>query len=279
MKPDLKKSKRKLGKASQSSKSGTTEAGSLQDRLKTLEKSYHELEHRYEALSRTYEQNCFEKDYTEETLSLAQVIINSSPAILFRRTAGDEPRLVYVSDNICQMGYTAEEFLNEKVSFREIVHPEDVERVREEILNYKDKDVEEYTQVYRLLTKTGDIRWVEDQTSVVRDTDGVKTHNQGILVDITDKKVAEEHLRKSEEKFRRIVETTIEGFILMDENLVIMDVNDAFCRMLGYLREEILGKTPLDLAADEFKQFMMTNQEALLSRERRILEGSLIARD
>jgi sigma-B regulation protein RsbU (phosphoserine phosphatase) len=279
MTPDLKKSKGEHVNTSQSLKSGNAETDSLQERLKTVERSYHELQNRYEALSRTYEQNCFEKDHTEETLSLAQVIINSSPAILFRRIAGDDPRLVYVSDNIRQMGYTAQEFLSKKVSFRDIVHPEDVERVGKEIQNYKDRDVEEYTQVYRLLTKTGDIRWVEDQTSVVRDSDGVKTHNQGILVDITDKKVAEEHLRKSEEKFRRIVETTIEGFILMDENLVIMDVNDAFCRMLGYLREEILGKTPLDLAAGEFKEFMITNKEALLSRERRILESSLIARD
>ncbi len=279
MKPDRKKIKRERVKSPRSLRSGTAKTGSLQERLKTVEKSYRELQTRYEALSQTYEQECFEKNHTEETLSLAQVIINSSPAILFRRIAGDEPRLVYVSDNVRQMGYTAEEFLNEEVTFRDIVHPEDVERVGDEIMKYKDTDVEEYTQVYRLLTKTGDIRWVEDQTSVVRDTDGVKTHNQGILVDITDKKVAEEHLRKSEEKFRRIVETTVEGFILMDEYLVIMDVNDAFCRMLGYLREEILGKTPLDLATGEFKEFMMTNKETLLSRKRRILEGSLIARD
>jgi len=278
MKPDPQKSKKELVEASRSLRNRTAETGSLKERLKTVEKSYHELQNRYEELSRTYEQNCFENGHTEETLSMAQVIINSSPAILFRRTAGDEHRLVYVSDNIRQMGYTAEEFLNEKVNFQDIVHPEDLERVGNEIWSYKDKDVEEYTQIYRLLTKTGDVRWVEDQTSVVRDTDGVKTHNQGILVDITDKKVAEEHLRKSEEKFRRIVETTVEGFILMDGNLVIMDVNDAFCRMLGYSREEMLGKTPLDLATVEFKQFMLANKEALLSRERRVLEGSLVAR-
>ena len=56
----------------------------------------------------------------------------------------------------------------------------------------------------------------------------------------------------------------------MDENLVIIDVNDAYCRMLGYSREEMLGKTPLDIATDEFKQFMLTNREAILSKERRV---------
>jgi sigma-B regulation protein RsbU (phosphoserine phosphatase) len=93
----------------------------------------------------------------------------------------------------------------------------------------------------------------------------VKTHNQGILVDITERKLAEDKLRKSEEKFRRIVETAGEGFILMNEDLVILDVNDAYCRMLGYAREEILGKTPLDLATEEFKQFMLTNKDIILA--------------
>lgn len=46
-------------------------------------------------------------------------------------------------------------------------------------------------------------------------------------------------LRKREEKFRRIVQTTDEGFILMDENLRIVEANAVYCRMLGYSREEI----------------------------------------
>lgn len=276
---DLQKSKRELIKELQSLRIRTAETESLREHLEDVETSYHELQNRYEELSRTHEKECYEKDRTQETLSIAQVIINNSPAILFRRIAGTEPRLVYVSDNIRQIGYTAEEFLNGSVTFRDIVHPDDSDRVANEIIGYMDKDVEEYTQVYRCLTKTGDIRWVEDQTSVVRDADGNKIYNQGILVDITETMLAEEQLRKSEEKFRRIVETAVEGFILMSEDLVIKDVNDAYCRMLGYSREELIGKTPLDLATEEFKQFLITNRETILSKERRVIEGSCIAKD
>jgi sigma-B regulation protein RsbU (phosphoserine phosphatase) len=279
MKPDLNKSKIELAQELRALRIRSAEADSLKERLKEVNKSYREMRNRFEELSQRHEYECNEKVHTQETLSMAQVIINNSPAILFRRIAGSEPRLVYVSDNISQMGYTAEEFLNEDVTFRDIVHPEDLERVRDEIQDYKDKDVEEYTQVYRCITKSGDIRWVEDQTSVVRDADGTQTHNQGILVDITDKKLAQEKLRKSEEKFRRIVETAVEGFILMNENLVIKDVNDAYCRMLGYSREELLGKTPLDLATEEFRQFLLTNREMILLKERRVFEGSCVAKD
>jgi len=227
--------------------------------IDSLKMEYTVLRQHFEELNKQYGEECFERDQTEVDLSMAQVIIDESPAILFRRKANEERELVYVSNNISQLGYTAEEFLSGEMHFREIVHPDEMETLGAEIQELAEKDVEEYTQIYRVLTRDGEVRWVEDQTSVVRDADGNKTHNQGILTDITARKLAEEELRKSEEKFRRIVETAGEGFILMDENLVINDVNEAYCRMLGYHREEILGKTPLDFASDEFKQFMIIN--------------------
>ncbi|MGD1968343.1 MAG: PAS domain S-box protein [Desulfobacterales bacterium] len=227
----------------------------------------------------SYEKECKLHDRAEEELRLAQVIIDNSPVVLFRRMAGDNPRLVYVSDNIRQMGYMPQEFLEEKILFREIVHPDDMDRVAEEIQHYAEEDVEDYTQLYRIMTKDGQVRWVEDQTSVVRDAEGNKIFNQGLLVDITSRKLAEEEVRKSEEKFRRIVETAGEGFILMDEDLTIIDVNEAYCRMLGYSREEILGKTPVDLASDDFKTFMLANREEILAKEYREFEGTVVAKD
>jgi sigma-B regulation protein RsbU (phosphoserine phosphatase) len=225
------------------------------------------------------EQECLERCRTEEELRLAQVIIDNSPVVLFRRMAGEKPKLVYVSDNVRQMGYTAREFLDDKIHFKDIVHPDDFERIGEEIEQYAEEDVEEYTQFYRIITKNGQIRWVEDQTSVVRDDKGNKIFNQGLLVDITSRKLAEDALRKSEEKFRRIVETAGEGFILMDEDLKIMDANDAYCKLLGYSRNEVIGKTPLDLATEEFRQYMANDSEEILAKEYRELEGTVVAKD
>ena len=254
----------------------------ISDKNKTKDELIGELKalkKQFEERATSFERECRERGRTEEKLRLAQVIIDKSPVILFRRVAGDKPRLVYVSDNICQMGYTAQEFLEEKIYFKDIVHPDDSERLGEEIKQYAEEDAEEYTQFYRIMTKDGQVRWVEDQTSVVRDDQGNKIFNQGLLVDITSRKLAEEEVRKSEEKFRRIVETAGEGFILMDEDLKITDVNDAYCHMLGYSRAEILGKTPLDLASDEFRQFMMANREEILAKEYREFEGTVVAKD
>jgi sigma-B regulation protein RsbU (phosphoserine phosphatase) len=252
------------------------------DKDKTKEDLIRELQaikKKFEESTRSFEQECVVRCRTEEALDLAQVIIDNSPVVLFRRVAGDQPRLVYVSDNIRYIGYTAKEFLDGKIHFKDVVHPDDSERIGREIKQYAEDDVEEYTQVYRIITKDGHTRWVEDQTSVVRDDQGNKIYNQGLLVDITRRKLAEEEVQRSEEKFRRIVETAGEGFILMDEDLKITEVNDAYCHMLGYPRAEILGKTPFDLATEEFRQFMLNNREEILAKEYREFEGTVRAKD
>jgi PAS domain S-box-containing protein len=84
-------------------------------------------------------------------------------------------------------------------------------------------------------------------------------------------------LRKSEEKYRRIVTTAGEGFILMDEDMFITDVNEAFCRMIGYTKGELIGKTPFDLGADAFRHFLSGNPEMPPFKEYRKFEGLLKA--
>ncbi len=86
----------------------------------------------------------------------------------------------------------------------------------------------------------------------------------------------DEAIRKSEEKYRRIVETAGEGFVLMDENLRILDVNDAHCRLVGYPREEILGRTPHDFTAEEYRQILLANREELLAQDYRKFDSVLI---
>jgi sigma-B regulation protein RsbU (phosphoserine phosphatase) len=251
----------------------------LQARLETLERDNQALRGQLEERCQALETECRERCRTNDALHLAQVIIDHSPAILFRRIAGDTPRLVYVSPNIAMTGYTDEDFYQGRVQFKDVVHPDDHARVGREILDYASRQVEEYTQVYRILTRDGRVRWVEDRTSVVVDPRDGQRYNQGIVMDITRRKRAEDALRKSEEKHRRIVETASEGFVLMDENLRIVEVNDAYCRLVGYGRDELLGRTPLDFTTEDYRQFLLAHREELLDQDDRQFEGTMVAKD
>jgi len=255
------------------------QAKKFKQNLKDLQAEFSALQMRCDEQTRALRQECTLRDQTEEALRLAELIIAQSPVVLFRRLAGEQPTLVYASSNVSQFGYSDHDLIEGKIRFSQIVHPEDRNRLVKEVKQFAEADLKEYTQSYRILTRSGEVRWVEDHTSVVRDEQGRKVYNQGIMVDVTPRRLAEEELRKSEEKFRRIVETAGEGFVLMDSHLRIDEVNDSYCRMLGYRREEILGKTTFDLATDEFRQFIAGSRERLLAMDYRKFEGALVAKD
>jgi PAS domain S-box-containing protein len=90
---------------------------------------------------------------------------------------------------------------------------------------------------------------------------------------------AERGIREREEKYRRIVETTGEGFLLLGHDLTIVDVNKACGRMLGYGREAIIGKTFIDFAAVDARSFLLANQQDLFSGEYNEFESVLLSRE
>jgi sigma-B regulation protein RsbU (phosphoserine phosphatase) len=135
-----------------------------------------------------------------------------------------------------------------------------------------------YNQWYRIITKDGRVRWLEDRTSVIRDEDGTALFNQGVLVDITETKEAELALEKSEEKYRRIVSTTSEGFILLNEEMVIIDVNQAFCKLLGYPRKEMILKTLIEISSPQFASYLNSNKSMIMENETQKLDGELLSK-
>lgn len=220
-----------------------------------------------------------ERKAAEERLGLARAIVENSPVMLFRRRAGDDPALEYVSDNVRALGYEPDELLSGKVTFEDIVHPDDAERVGEEIRRHTDDGSDVYTQEYRVLTRSGQERWITDRTVVVRDEDGRALYHQGILSDITRRRQAEEELRRNEEKLQRILNTAAEGFLLMDLDMRIIDANSALLSMLGHSLDQVRGKTPLQFASPHFKRFLLANWEELTAMEHRRFEGSCLHRD
>ena len=74
--------------------------------------------------------------------------------------------------------------------------------------------------------------------------------------DITDRKLAEETLQKSEKRYRRLVETMNEGLGVADQDFKFTYVTDKFCEMLGYAREEIIGRPLIEFVHDDFKESM-----------------------
>ncbi|MBP6672265.1 MAG: PAS domain S-box protein, partial [Bacteroidetes bacterium] len=72
-----------------------------------------------------------------------------------------------------------------------------------------------------------------------------------VFKDITARENALQHLRESEERHRGIIESSIDGFWTVDLNGMILQVNDSYCSMSGYSREELLSMSIADLEMNE----------------------------
>ncbi|MDN5310988.1 MAG: hypothetical protein PWP14_2382 [Methanolobus sp.] len=122
-----------------------------------------------------------------EVLKIMESVIKSSPAVIFFWKPEDDWPVEFVSENISQFGYNAEDFISGKLQYGDIVHPSDISRLSMETEQWT-RDVENLSYEYRILTSSGEVRWVDERSVVKRDPDGNVQYVQGIVVDITERK-------------------------------------------------------------------------------------------
>jgi len=172
-------------------------------------------------------------------------IVDSSPAIVCLWRVADDWPVEFISNGISQFGYTPEELRSGKVSFRDFILPEDMVRLEAEVAQHVDQGVDEYTQEYRISTKSGEMRWVEDRNIVIRDSEGQVTHVQGMILDITDRKRMEIALRDSEASLNTAQEVAHMGSWRWDLRTEMFSMSDETLRIHGLSP----GASPLDVQA------------------------------
>ena len=130
------------------------------------------------------------------------------PAILYIDAPDEESTNLYTSPQIEQiLGYSPEEWMNRPGMWLELLHPEDFDRVTK--LNDQSNangGSDLFLAEYRLLARDGRTAWFRDEAVLVRDSRGDPLFWRGVMLDITELKLAEERLHRSLEILRRTME-------------------------------------------------------------------------
>ncbi len=200
----------------------------------------------------------------QERLHQVNDFIDSSQTVIFFWKAQKNWPVEYVSNNIGIFGYTKEALQSGKINYADIIHPDDYKRVYQEVEEYTKNHIEQFTQIYRILTADKTIRWVEDRTNIKRDAKGKPTHYLGSIVDITEAKNIELKLKQSEEKFRTIFENSLIGIFIYTDHIIY--VNQALVDMSGFSAQELCKMRIWDLVVESMQE--MVKQMAM-----RRLEG------
>jgi PAS domain S-box-containing protein len=179
----------------------------------------------------------------EKRIQLASEIINKSPAVAFIWINDEGWPVEYVTENVMELtGYTPDDFLTCKVCYGDIICGKDKQRVIDEVNRYSNnQSITRFChEPYRIITKSGIIKWVDDTTEIRRNESGRVTHYQGIVLDITEIKNTELALRESEEKYRVVVERATDGITIVQDS-ILKFVNQTLADMLGYTVQEMIN--------------------------------------
>ncbi|WP_406670630.1 PAS domain S-box protein [Methanolobus sp. ZRKC4] len=181
-----------------------------------------------------------------------EAVYNSSPVISFLWNAEGKWPVESISANITRLGYTPEDFTTGKLVYGDIVHPDDIDRILLEVKKHSEKKNTSYFSLnYRILTKSGEVRWVTERSFINRDIKGNITHFQGILIDNTELEKTERELLETGQKYQIIIERSPVGLLYFDENGLITHCNKSCSDVIGAPAEKIIGFNVLSSLNDE----------------------------
>ena len=133
-----------------------------------------------------------------EAETLYRALVEQTSVVVYRDQPNVEGATIYISPQVQSLlGYSVDEWSRNPVIWKELTHPEDRPRVVSGIVNYIATG--EPAQVeYRMRTKDSRWKWVRDESVVIKDDHGKPVYVHGVLIDITERKEAEEKLKQQE---------------------------------------------------------------------------------
>jgi len=171
------------------------------------------------------------------------------------------------SDEVYRIfGYQPGEFEPTNERFLAAVHPDDRERVESAVAKAL-QEGKEFKIEHRIVLPNGSERIVEQQSDVIFSS-GKPLKMMGTVLDITERRRAEEKLRESEENFRSLFESARDAIFTIAPNAVITSLNKAFETITGWNRAEWLGKTFTDILHPD-------DRNEALEGFRRVLTGEV----
>lgn len=168
------------------------------------------------------------------------LVLGTLPMVFYRRLPAGSYSFTWVSEQIHQIsGFAPENFLNDHELWASRLHPDDRERVPNQLRNLNQKETTEVD--YRWQTAGGAYLWIRDHSVIRRDNSGAPVEVIGAWRDITKHKSSEASLKQSEATLNSIFSAAPIG-IGLTSNWRIKKVNNQICSMLGYTEDELLNR-------------------------------------
>ena len=141
------------------------------------------------------------------------------------------------------LGYEKSEMTLHVSTWRELLHPEDIERVESTLADHLSGKTEVYVADQRLRHKSGHWIWVRDVGQIFeRDATDAPLLVRGIHLEITELKEALQEIGEARKESDEIIANFLDSLLVVNRDLLITRINKEACSMLGYTQTELLGQ-------------------------------------
>jgi PAS domain S-box-containing protein len=170
-------------------------------------------------------------------------LVHALPVVIYVAEPGPEGTWLYVSPQIEQvLGFTAEEWCAHPKPFGTFVHSDDLPR----LLELEERLVhappgELFDEEYRIATKDGREVWLHGRGAVIEGSDGTRLM-QGLMVDVTARRLAEDGLRAANQQLRALVAGSPLAVLTWDRDGRVLTWNPAAERIFGWTEQEAVGR-------------------------------------
>jgi diguanylate cyclase (GGDEF)-like protein/PAS domain S-box-containing protein len=170
-----------------------------------------------------------------ETARMLQTLIANIDGMVYRCLPDASWTMEFVSDGCLALtGYQSEELLfNSRISYEEIIHPEDRRRIRETVLEAL-AEGRRFDIEYRIIHRSGTERWVWERGIGLPGRDGRVVAVEGIVQDISVRQATWRALQDAERRYRSLFDNAIEGIFRTSPDGRYLDANPALARIYGF---------------------------------------------
>jgi PAS domain S-box-containing protein len=185
-------------------------------------------------------------------------LMNNVPGAVYRGLR--DWSLVFIGADVKRMtGYAPEEFLSGAAKWKELIHPGDIDFVKQAFRKAVHGKRQVLRVEYRVLHKDGGFRWLADRRQLVYDAEGNFAYVDGLLLDIMERKRFEEELRATYGKLQAVIEASPVAIAALDPEGNVTMWNPAAERMTGWNEKEAIGmRLPIvpEGKIQEFKELL-----------------------
>jgi diguanylate cyclase (GGDEF)-like protein/PAS domain S-box-containing protein len=186
---------------------------------------------------------------------------------------------VYISPQVEDLlGYERAAWLTEDELWLDVLHPDDRDRMIQADAAARDALASLFAE-YRMVARDGRIVWVSEKAAVVKDEITGNFYWQGVMVDITDRRSAEEALAASERQYRSVFDAATIGLMTLDLHGRVIEANDVVGDVLGYPAGELHRRALADGLADGDETRRRIDELAAGAADRCELEHQLRSHD